>query len=250
MDANAWAAENALTPHRNHRDLPVLLPASIDSFDEARQVWREHDILIVLADLHGFHDRYPEHLDRRECARKASYLTEYARLRFSVSRTLAKHLLAAVHKAESPGEITLEMKPEGGIRVAGDGSVHLCISYAHDLLALGIARENLGIDIERIRPLALHRIAPLVGTAGGEDEEGAQDCTAFFRYWTAMEAYAKFSSTPLWNLLQHPSSGHDGCTQSFMLAEGVILSVVTDMPCPSIAALHANGKKSDERDQE
>jgi hypothetical protein len=211
--------------------IPVISPTCIDSFHEVAGMWEQHEILILLADMQGSLPGSVEHLDSREYSQKNKYITRYARRRYAVSRTLAKHLLAAILYKQSPEDIILEKEHTGGIRVVGDDSVFLCISYAHNFIAFAIARSKVGIDIERIRPVAIHHIPSLVGTICGENPATTQDCTVFLRHWTELEAYAKYSNIPLWKMLQHPQARTGGHPRSFIIPGGVILSIVTEAPC-------------------
>jgi 4'-phosphopantetheinyl transferase len=231
MDSNALIARSADIWPVSCGQPPALIPIQIHSFHEAFGLWKKHDILILLADIRSIHCNYAENLDCQENLQKNRYITQYARRRYSVSRTLAKLLLASILEIESPGDITLEKEPAGGIRVAGDDSVFLCISYAQNLLALAISRSRVGIDIEHIRPVAVHHIPMIADTiCGGVPEEG-DDGVGFLRHWTAMEACAKYSDTPLWKMLQNPGAGKEGHTRSCVVSGSLIMSLVTEAPC-------------------
>ncbi len=232
MNAYASPAKGTRTHPGTSGEIPAISLTGIDSFHEVSGLWEKNDLLVFLADLQSCDFNYPENLDCREFFQKNRYVTQYARHRYSVSRTLTKLLLAAILEIESPGNITLEKEPAGGIRVAGDDSVFLCLSYAQNNLALAIARSKVGIDIEHIRPIAVRHIPSIASTICGVGTGEPHDDVAFLRHWTAVEALAKFSDIPLWKVLQQPRHPIHGYSRSFILPGRVMLSLVTEAPCP------------------
>jgi phosphopantetheinyl transferase len=231
MNAHASPAEGTQTQYSTGEGMPSFFPTCIDSVHECIRLWNEHDIIVFLADIQASHRTYPENLDPCEILQKKRYITQYAAIRYSVSRTFTKQVLASILSIESPEVVTLEKEPTGGIRVAGDDPVFLCISYAQNLLALAIARSKVGIDIEQIRPVAIQHIPSHVGTICGGYPAQPHDGIAFLRHWTAMEACAKFSDIPLWKMLHNPGAGKEGHTLSCVISGNIIMSLVTEAPC-------------------
>jgi 4'-phosphopantetheinyl transferase len=212
--------------------LPAITPISIDSLREVFGLWDQCDILVMLGDSRSVLRNHAEILDCFERSTKDRYITQYARHRYAASRTLAKLALVQILQKNSPEDITLRKEPTGGIGVAGEGSVFLCISYTHNLLAIAFARMRVGIDIEHIRPLALRHSPSLVGTICGEDAKKSRDSTAFLQHWTALEACAKYSNIALWKMLQSPQTDRSVYSATYSISGSLILSLVTEAPCP------------------
>jgi len=232
MNADACPEGSEQSRPAIRAEMPAITPTHIDSLHEVFWLWEQHDILIILADSRSVLSNHAEILDRFERSQQSRYITQYARCRYAASRTLAKLILAIILQENSLEDVILEKEPTGGIRVAGEDSVFLCVSYAHNLLALAFAHSRVGIDIEYIRPLALRHIPSLVGAICGGDPGEPQDWTTFLQHWTAMEAYAKYSNSALWKMLQSPQAGKEGYTGSYIIFDSIVLSLVTEEPCP------------------
>ncbi|MDG6257122.1 MAG: hypothetical protein QCH35_05925 [Methanomicrobiaceae archaeon] len=232
MDTGTCQPSSARIPPGAGRGMPAITPAPIDSFHEVAGAWHQHDLLIIMADTERVLSGYADIVAVNECSGEERYRTRYARRRHAASYMLARLALAAILRKRSPEDITLVKEPTGGVRIAGEDSVYLCISYTHTLLALAFARAKVGIDIERIRPLAINHIPALVSTICDEQPEIPPDCTAFLQHWTALEAHAKYSNIPLWKMLQNPHAGRQGHAASYLIQGSAVLSVVTETPCP------------------
>jgi hypothetical protein len=81
-------------------------------------------------------------------------------------------------------------------------ALHFNISHSGELVALAIAHEPVGIDIEEIRVTRdLHRIARRFFSAE-EAERVDADADQFFRIWTAKEAVVKAIGSGVFDHLQ------------------------------------------------
>lgn len=67
------------------------------------------------------------------------------------------------------------------------GGAHFSLSHSHGVMMLGIARTEIGVDIEKIRPVNVERFGFLGITDEGE----------FFRKWTERESWLKFTGAGL-----------------------------------------------------
>ena len=64
---------------------------------------------------------------------------------------------------------------------------HFSVSHSHGVVMVGISHTELGVDIEKIRPVNYAKFSFM----GAEDEED------FFRRWTERESYLKFTGAGL-----------------------------------------------------
>ena len=60
-----------------------------------------------------------------------------------------------------------------------NGDAHFSLSHSHGVMMLGIARTEIGVDIEKIRPVNVERFGSL----------GITDESEFFRKWTERESW-------------------------------------------------------------
>ncbi|HKO54622.1 MAG TPA: 4'-phosphopantetheinyl transferase superfamily protein [Thermoanaerobaculia bacterium] len=99
----------------------------------------------------------------------------------AAGRALLRHVL---------GEVEVE-RGEGGKPRLASGELHFNISHSGELVAVAIAMEPVGIDVEEIRPTReLLAIARRFFSAE-EARRVEQDADQFFRVWTAKEAIVK-----------------------------------------------------------
>lgn len=134
-------------------------------------------------------------LSPAEKAKAAQFRFPSHQTRYVVSHGLLRTMLAA-YLATPPAEIVFEHNQWGKPRIAG---AQLCFNMSHsgERAAYAVARESqLGVDIERIRPIsdpaaiaaryfAESEAAQVLGAA---PEARLQ---AFFNCWTRKEAYIK-----------------------------------------------------------
>lgn len=67
------------------------------------------------------------------------------------------------------------------------GNAHFSLSHSHGVLMLGISHSEIGVDIEKIRPVNYEKFSFM-------EADGERD---FFRKWTERESYLKFTGAGL-----------------------------------------------------
>lgn len=100
-------------------------------------------------------------------------------------------------------EIIIERTQKGKPYVK-DKNIHISISHSADFVAVAVATEPIGIDIEVIKPLDLkvadkacnQKDKQLLLSAKTEEEA----LLTFLKIWTAKEAYFKMKGTGITNL--------------------------------------------------
>ena len=144
-------------------------------------------------------DRLREYLSRRETERAARFREELHRQRYIVAHGALREILAG-YLGTSPAGIVFQYSPEGkpSIEHSGSGpSLFFNLSHSDDLCVVAVARHReIGIDIERAREA--RDLDDVADRFFSEDERGqlremphGERASAFFRGWTAKEAYAK-----------------------------------------------------------
>jgi len=161
-------------------------------------VWwaRRQDASPALAEL----------LDETEQARRAAYRRDEDRMRFVVGCALAKIVLAA-YSGQRPADVRFDRacatcgQPHGKPVAAGLGLEH-SVSHSGDLVAVAVARDPVGVDVEqldgRARPVGGGDPQAVARLVLGADEQAALAAVrpsarahAFLVAWTRKEAVTK-----------------------------------------------------------
>ena len=132
--------------------------------------------------------------DERE--RAGRFVFDYLRHWYTVSRGALRILLGRYLDTD-PAGIRFEYGEKGKPRLAEKSRIRFNASHSGDLAVYAVTLHcDIGVDVERIRPLAsLHEIAARFFCAEETTELMAlpeeQREAAFFRCWTRKEAYIK-----------------------------------------------------------
>jgi len=140
-------------------------------------------------------DRYRSYLSPDECERASRYLFERHSRRYVVARGSLRALLAS-YLDERPTDLAFVVSPYGKPRLCGREGFHFNMTHSHELALCAVGRQELGIDVEWVRPLpsmmhiasqSFHpREVVRLRQLGGDGVE-----RAFFRCWSRKEAYIK-----------------------------------------------------------
>jgi 4'-phosphopantetheinyl transferase len=132
-----------------------------------------------------------------ERARAARLAAGDVRRRFVASRAALRDILAA-YVGASPAGLRFRYGPHGKPALAPPLEwLHFNLAHSQDLAVVAVARRPVGVDVERVRPLADGPLALAARTfAPGEvaalrAAPQSQQLDEFFRYWTCKEAYVK-----------------------------------------------------------
>ena len=136
-----------------------------------------------------------------EKARQRSFVSPELRRRFGAARAGLRTLLGR-HLDHDPRSLAFATNEFGKPRLAGDGQVHFNLSHCEERAVLAISDAELGIDLERERPLEhvdlakryFHRNEVAAITASRDEAEQRR---AFFLVWTLKEAVVKALGTGL-----------------------------------------------------
>jgi len=135
-------------------------------------------------------------LSPAEQAHAARFVREQDRERYRVAHGRLREILAGFCRCE-PDALVFETGPYGkpALRPAA-GPIRFNLSHSAGRAMVGVAGEEIGVDIERIdRGLDVPAIAARYFHAGErraiESAASAERTALFFRYWTAKEAALK-----------------------------------------------------------
>jgi 4'-phosphopantetheinyl transferase len=134
--------------------------------------------------------------DERQRARR--FVFEPDGNRFVVARATLR-LILAHYTGESARDVTLRTGPHGKPALAGSSAharIEFNVAHSSELAAYAVARCDVGIDIERVRPLDdLQRIARYAYSPAEQLElfrlSLEHQTVGFFNCWTRKEAYLK-----------------------------------------------------------
>jgi 4'-phosphopantetheinyl transferase len=135
-------------------------------------------------------------LDADERSRAARFRSSDARDRFVAGRALLKTLLGASLR-RLPSAIRLRVEATGQpVLLEPDSGVHVSISHAGERVVVACASREVGVDIERLRPLPgaldlARRFFDASEAASLEREPVAHRSEAFLALWTKKEALLK-----------------------------------------------------------
>ena len=165
--------------------------------DAGVDIWVAH-----LDEVAGEMERFCALLDGAEMERVARLPSDLARRRFTAKHAIRRLLLAG-YLEQRPEQIAFPSAEGQKPRLQGlnrDG-VHFNDSSSDELAVFAVAHlVKLGIDVERIRPIA--DAASIVARFGSPVERAAlsadlADDETFLRWWTAKEAFVKAIGTGL-----------------------------------------------------
>ncbi len=144
-------------------------------------------------------NQYSEWYDQMDKTKKRR--VDRLKLSDSKKRTVVGDALARRAIYESCGIDKSKIKfyySEKGKPFVRDVDLFFNISHSYDIVICGISDENIGVDIEKIRPIT-RKLAEKVckddELYGIMDSNGQINCDEFFKVWTGKEAYFKFKGT-------------------------------------------------------
>jgi 4'-phosphopantetheinyl transferase len=136
-----------------------------------------------------------------EAQRAAGMSHPVLRSRFVVSRGLRRKVLAGILGCDR-GELLIVEDPAAKPRLRDGRGWDFNVSHAGDYVALVVGRGEVGVDLEKIRPV--RDMTALVGRYFHPDEaaawlalSGQEREEAFFLLWSAREAAMKCAGTGL-----------------------------------------------------
>lgn len=120
-------------------------------------------------------------------------------LEFANGRALIRKMLMAKYAlAISDIEITLPGK-HAPLLTLPQQNLYLSVSHTRQAISVAVSNDPIGLDLEAIKTRDYYSFIPPFVALNGVDS-----LDAFYRRWTACEAYSKYSGISLWQVLQQP----------------------------------------------
>jgi 4'-phosphopantetheinyl transferase len=136
-----------------------------------------------------------------EKTRQRSFVSPELRRRFGAARAGLRTLLGR-HLDVDPRRLAFATNEFGKPRLAADGQVHFNLSHCEERAVLAVSDAEVGIDLERDRPIEHVDLArryfhanEVAAITASRDE--AEQRRAFFLVWTLKEAVVKALGTGL-----------------------------------------------------
>ncbi len=182
-------------------------------------------------------------LDEAERERAGRLADPVAAARFSAARGLLREMLGA-YLGIAPREVVLRRERHGKPCLEAPQPLHFNLSHAGDHLLLAFSpTARLGVDLERVRPLAhTERIAR---RAFAPDELRSwlalaehERLAGFFERWTRMEALAKLLGHGVWRLLAEGGSAPGVSFHRLVAPPGSIAMLAVEEPDVRVLERH------------
>ena len=186
------------------------------------------NVLVVLADVRRFEgeaDAFLQILDDEERSRYHRFRFVDDRHLFLVAHGLLRSLLGHL-TGRHPRSLSFEAGPFGkpSLCAREDGpTIHFNLSHSSPRLLLAFHRTHpIGVDLERIRPLAdldalVRRHFHPAERANQEDGAPAERAGGFFRFWTCKEAVLKAAGTGISSSLRELDTSSCGGREAAMI---------------------------------
>ena len=134
-------------------------------------------------------------LSAEEQARAGAYRFPRDRRRFVIARASLRTVLGE-YTGEDPGRVPLRLSETGKPSLEDRSDLHFNLSHCEDRGVLAIAKQPIGVDLEKLRfvPDALAIAERLFAASEARALRGFPDelrSEAFLRCWTRKEAYVK-----------------------------------------------------------
>ena len=206
-----------------NKNLTIPFPISLEHIP---YLWQRSDVLILLVDLDNYSTFNTDFLDRIEMEPLEGLQTSYFKKRYTVSRTVLKHILCSVLSERSASEISTYKDGHGKVCIRNHNELYICISYTESLQPLQYQRVEVGIDIELGRTLALKSTLKYLRDKPSFTDEPVSE-TDFLKIWTLKEAYYKFSNKNMLPNLNKELDLSNVSHSTFVLDNKYIFSVIT-----------------------
>jgi 4'-phosphopantetheinyl transferase len=129
-------------------------------------------------------------LSEDELMRAAAFKVEDGRRRFVVTRAALRSVLGG-YLGVDPAQLRFGTGAQGKPRLDSDSPLRFNVSHSGKAGLIAVARDTeVGVDVEEIRPRKdLAGVARRVFTQAEREAIDSED--AFYRHWTAKEAFVK-----------------------------------------------------------
>jgi len=189
--------------------------------------WGANDVVTFLADLGMYHPLLCSVLDNSEKEQEQKFKTEYFKKRFTVSRTLLKHILQQILGDNDPSDILLGKEKKGRIIIPSRPDICISLSYSGQYIAITVGKQKIGCDIEMVRPIKDNKIASCPIYINYNFTDDREHLQQVIHLWTLIESYAKLSDKNPYLLLNTCSLFKDANFVSYCINKHLIFSLAS-----------------------
>ncbi|RQW19075.1 4'-phosphopantetheinyl transferase superfamily protein [Bacillus sp. C1-1] len=125
-------------------------------------------------------------------------------------------------------EVNVYKTKEGKKYLNENLGIYYSVSYSADLILLGISSSEIGVDLEKIRPIDYNAISSYFSLKEREHLDLMSPGLAlieFFRIWTAKESYLKYIGIGLNHGLNNFSMLQERRVTSFIFGDDYFVSI-------------------------
>jgi 4'-phosphopantetheinyl transferase len=196
-------------------------------FEEIPMYWEANDAITFLANLGMYTPSLYHVLDNSEKEQEKKFKTDYFKKRFTLSRSLLKHILQPILATENPSVILLSKEKKGRIIIPGRPEICISLSYSGPYIAITVGKQKIGSDIEVLRPVKANKISSsqiFINYLHTEDREYLQ---RIIHVWTLVESYAKLYDDNPYSLLNSCSLCNNANFVSYCINNHLIFSLAS-----------------------
>jgi 4'-phosphopantetheinyl transferase len=154
--------------------------------DEIPEYWQKNDVITFLADS-GMYDAARYHdLDAAEKEQEQQFKSAYFKKRFTVSRSILRHILHYLPGMENTADVILTREKNGRIRVNNRPDIFISLSYSGSCIAITVGKQKIGSDIEMVRPRELRKIRSIPLFEGSTSRNGKSPNQHLLHIWTLL----------------------------------------------------------------
>ena len=202
-------------------------PTNRCSCEDVPVYWEAYDVITFLADLGMYRPSLYDLLDSSEKDREQKFKTEYFKKRFTLSRSLLKHILQPVLGAGKPSDILLGKEKQGRVTLRGRPDICISLSYSGPWVAITLGKQKIGCDVEVVRPVKANKIVTSRLFSDSLHAGGREFLRAVIHGWTLVESYAKLYDENPYLLLNSCSLSEDTNFVSYCINNHLILTLAS-----------------------
>jgi len=197
-------------------------------FEEIPVYWEANDVITFLADLGMYHPSLYHVLDNSEKEQEQKFKTEYFKKRFTISRSLLKHILQPILAADNPSDILLGKEKKGRVIISGRPEICISLSYSGPYIAITVGKQKIGSDIEVVRPVKANKITSCQIFINYPHTDDREYLRQVIHVWTLVESYAKLYDENPYSLLNFCSLVNDANFVSYCINKHLIFTLASE----------------------
>ena len=218
----------------NTAAIPCFIPWSKNAlnqcgYDRIPAIWGTSDVITFLADLGMYHPSLYDDLDNSEKEQEQKFKTAYFKKRFTVSRSILKHILPPILGAKNePSDILLGKEKKGRIILHRRPDIGISLSYSGPFIAITVAKQKIGCDIEVVRLIKNNKITSCPVFINYPCMDDKEKTRQVIHVWTLVESYAKLFDENPYSLLNPNVVFKEVTFVSYCIHKHLILSLASE----------------------